>query len=370
MLWLILTLMTAAAIFAVLWPLSRRAGASFSGTEVAVYRDQLDEIERDRATGLIGPAEADAARVEVSRRLLAAADAREEASIAAPKGELRRRRAVALIALIALPAGAAGIYLAIGSPHLANQLVTARPAVPIERRSVESLVAQVESHLERNPEDGRGWDVIAPVYLRLGRFDDAVKARRNALRILGSTPLREADLGEALTAAAGGVVTADAKAAFDRAATGEPGDIRIDFYKGLAAEQDGKTSDAVRIWTELLARIPADAPYRELIAASLARLDPKPAPTGPTAEDMAAAKDMSPEQRTAMVRGMVERLAERLKNDGSDLDGWQRLVRAYMVLGEADNAKSAVTAARKALSGDQDKQRLFDEFAKAIGVEG
>jgi cytochrome c-type biogenesis protein CcmH len=368
MLWLIFIVMTAAAIFAVLWPLSRRAGQSFARTEIAVYRDQLEEIERDRAAGLIGTGEAEAARIEVSRRLLAAADSDTQAPVAAA-APLWRRRAVALIALIALPVGAAILYLALGSPHLSGALVASRPNVPIEQRSIESLVGQVESHLERNPEDGRGWEVLAPVYLRIGRFDDAVKARRNALRLLGANATREADLGEALTAAAGGIVTADAKAAFERAAAIDPSDIRIAFYKGLAAEQDGQKAEAVRVWTELLARAPADAPYRELIAASLARLDPKGEAPGPTAEDMAAAQNLSPEQRTAMVRGMVERLAERLKNDGSDLDGWRRLVRAYMVLGEADNAKSAAAAARKALSGDPDKQRLFDEFAKAIGIE-
>lgn len=370
MLWLIFTLMTAAAIFAVLWPLSRRSGQSFSGTEIAVYRDQLEEIGRDRASGLIGAPEAEAARVEVSRRILAAADAQGDPSPLTEKPPLWRRRAVALIALIALPAGAASLYLALGSPQLSNTLVAARPDAPLEQRSIENLVAQVESHLERNPDDGRGWEVLAPVYLRIGRFDDAVKARRNVLRLLGTSAVREADLGEALTAAAGGIVTADAKGAFERAAAIDPADIRIAFYRGLAAEQDGKKSDAVRIWAELLARVPADAPYRELIVSSLARLDPKPDAPGPTAEDMAAAQNLSPEERVNMVRGMVERLAERLKNEGSDLDGWRRLVRAYMVLGDADNAKSAAAAARKALSSDPAKQRLFDEFAKALGIEG
>ncbi len=369
MLRLIFTLMTAAAIFAVLWPLSRRAGPSFAGTEIAVYRDQLAEIDRDRAAGLIGAPEAEAARTEVSRRLLAAADSDKKAPAAAGT-PLWRRRAVALIALIALPAGAAGLYLALGSPNLSGTLIAARPNMPLEQRSIDNLVAQVESHLERNPEDGRGWEVLAPVYLRLGRFDDAVKARRNVLRLLGANATREADLGEALTAAADGIVTADARAAFERAAALDAADIRIAFYQGLAAEQDGKKVDAVRIWSELLARTPADAPYRELIAASLARLDPGRDAPGPTAEDTAAAQNLSPEQRTAMVRGMVERLAERLKNDGSDLDGWRRLVRAYMVLGEGDNAKSAAAAARKALSPEPEKKRQFDDFAKALGIEG
>jgi cytochrome c-type biogenesis protein CcmH len=369
MLWLIFTLMTAAAIFAVLWPLSRRGGPYSSGTEIAVYRDQLEEIERDRAFGLIGGAEAEAARIEVSRRLLSAAAEGDQTPVAS-RPQLWRRRMVALIALIALPVAAASLYLMLGSPQQSNTLVAARPGAPLEQRSIESLVAQVESHLERNPDDGRGWEVLAPVYMRIGRFDDAVKARRNALRLLGATAAREADLGEALTAAAGGIVTTDAKAAFERAAANDPGDIKIAFYRGLAAEQDGKKSEAVRIWTELLARAPADAPYRELIVSSLRRLDPRSEGSGPSAEDMAAAQNLSPEQRTGMVRGMVVRLAERLKNDGSDLEGWRRLVRAYMVLGEADNARSAAAAARKALSGDPVKQRQFDEFAKALGIEG
>ena len=368
MLWLIFILMTAAAIFAVLWPLSRRSAQSFSGTGIAVYRDQLEEIERDRAAGLIGAAEADAARVEVSRRLLSVADeGRPETQTPAP---VWRRRAVALIALIALPLGAVALYLLLGSPQLANDLVAARPDAPLEQRPIESLVAQVESHLERNPNDGRGWEVLAPVYLQTGRFDDAAKARRNALRLLGATATREADLGEALTAAAGGIVTVEAKAAFERAAALDPADIRIGFYRGLAAEQDGKTADAARIWSEILARLPADAPYRELIVSALDRVNPNQRAAGPTADEMAAAQNLSADQRADMVRGMVGRLAERLKNDGSDLDGWRRLVQAYIVLGEPDNVRSTVAAARKALGSDPAKQRQFDEFAKALGIEG
>ena len=196
-----------------------------------------------------------------------------------------------------------------------------------------------------------------------------MKARRNVLRLLGASATREADLGEALTAASGGIVTADARAAFERAAAVDADDIRIQFYRGLAAEQDGQKPEAVRIWTELLTRAPTDAPYRDLIANSLARIAP-PQASGPTADDMAAAQDLPAEQRTAMVRGMVERLADRLKKDGSDLDGWRRLVRAYMVLGDTNNAKSAVSAAREALRGDTAKQHALDEFAKALGIEG
>ena len=369
-LWLILTLMTAAAVLAVLWPLARRAGARRAGSEVAVYRDQLDELERDRKLGLIADAEAAAARVEVARRLIQAA---EVAAASPAASALWRRRVAALAALVLLPLGAGGVYLAIGSPGLPGASQSARLAAPAGARSIEGLITQVEAHLERNPEDGRGWEVIAPVYMRLGRYDDAVKARRNALRLNGVSAERESDYGEAQVAAANGVVTADAKAAFERAIGHDPQDFKARYFLGLAAEQDGRDDLAALVWRQLLASAPADAPWLELVRRSLERVDPQAATArrpDPSAEEMAAAANLPPQERAAMVRGMVERLAARLKADGSDLDGWLRLLRAYGVLGEADRAKAAAADARRALAGDGDKVRRIDEMMKALGLEG
>jgi cytochrome c-type biogenesis protein CcmH len=367
-LWFVMALMTAAAILAVLWPLSRRKPLP-SGSDVEVYRDQLDEIERDRAAGLIGEREAEAARLEVSRRLLAAADvlSAEPRTIAA-----WRRRAAALAALVLLPLGAASLYLALGSPGLPGQPQAARRVAPPEQRSVAELVGRVEAHLEQNPEDGRGWEVVGPVYMRLGRYDDAVKARRNSLRLLGPTAQREADLGEALTGAANGIVTAEAKTAFDRALGLDAEDFRARYFSGLAAEQDGRPKDAAEIWQKLLAGAPADAAWVGLVRESLLRVDPSAtiAPPGPNAADVAAASEMSPEQRETMVRGMVARLAERLKQDGSDIDGWLRLVRAYMVLGDKEQARASAADARRALDGDSEGLRRLDELIKGLGLEG
>src|SRR5829696_3549878 len=164
-LWFVFALMTAAAIFAVLWPLGRGSRkAQRGGNDVAVYRDQIDEIARDRAAGLIGEAEAEAARVEVSRRLLAAADAAAAAaqtqSSAPQTGATVRRRAAAVGVLLALPALAAALYLALGSPQLPGQPVAGRATTPLQNRPLDNLVAQVEAHLEKNPEDARGWEVV------------------------------------------------------------------------------------------------------------------------------------------------------------------------------------------------------------------
>ena len=372
-LWFAMALMTAAAMFAVLWPLGRRAPLR-SGSDVAVYRDQLDEIARDRASGLIGEREAEAARVEVSRRLIAAADAEPVAPVI---GTDRRRRMVAVAALVLLPLGAVSLYLALGAPQLPGEPHAARQSVEPEQRSIVELIGRVEAHLEQNPEDGRGWEVLAPVYMRLGRFADAVRARQNALRLLGSSAERSADLGEALTGQAGGVVTADAKAAFEQALAQDSGSFKARFFLGLAAEQDGRRDEAATAWRNLLAASPPDAPWLALVRESLQRVDPNaanvPAPgasPGPSADDIAAASQMSPEQRNEMIRGMVARLAERLTREGSDLDGWLRLMRAYMVLGDRDKARGAADDARKAMASEPDKLRRLDEFVKSLGLEG
>ncbi|MEX0753416.1 MAG: c-type cytochrome biogenesis protein CcmI [Xanthobacteraceae bacterium] len=367
-LWFVLAMMTAAAAFAVLWPLGRRQESNAGGSDIPVYRDQLDEIERDRAAGRIGEAEAEAAKVEVSRRLLAAADKGMDVPASS---SLWRRRAVALAALILLPAVSGGLYLALGSPSLPGQPLAARLSPP-ERAPVAQLVAQVEAHLEKNPQDGRGWEVLAPVYMQLGRFDDAARAWRNAATYSGSTAERESNLGEALTAGAKGVVTADAKSAFERALALEANDAKARYFLGLAAEQDGRKEEAAAIWRNLLASAPPDAPWTDFVRASLARVGGTPAamPPGPSDEDVAAAAALSPEERQQMIRGMVEGLASRLKNDGNDIEGWLRLVRAYTVLGERDKARAAAADARRASEGDPEKIRRLDELIKNIGLEG
>ena len=167
--------------------------------------------------------------------------------------------------------GAGGLYLTLGSPDLPGQPLAARLAdAHGEGNSVEALFRRVEAHLEQHPDDGRGWEVIAPVYMRLGRYEDAAKARANALRLLGPTAQRQADLGEALVALENGTVTAQAKAAFDAAIRLDPGNVSARFYQGIAAEQDGNREEAARIWRALL----AEARRKQSGSVSCARRSP------------------------------------------------------------------------------------------------
>jgi cytochrome c-type biogenesis protein CcmH len=372
---LILVAMTAAAAFAVIWPLVRNARDTRSGSDIAVYRDQLDEVERDRAAARIGDTEAAAARVEISRRLLAAADAAQATPPALNATTATtvawRRRIAASAALLGLPALAGGFYLWLGSPELASAQQQSPPGIAAAQDSIDNLVAQAEAHLQRNPEDGRGWEILAPVYMRLDRYSDSVAAWRNALRLLGDDADREANLGEALTAEANGVVTAEAKAAFVRAVTLDNTTVSARYYLGLAAEQDGRREEAGKIWRDLIAEAPAGAPWLDTVRSALARVD------GNSVASSAAPFTPRPDvanqpsgPQSAMIQGMVDSLAARLKQDGSDVDGWVRLVRSYKVLGEADKARAATADARQALAGDPDKLSKLDAALKALDTEG
>jgi cytochrome c-type biogenesis protein CcmH len=364
-LWLLLALMTAAAVFAVLLPLGRRAQGAIEGCETVVYKDQLAEIERDRSAGLIGISEAEAARTEIGRRLIAAADV-ESQIIATTNFTLHR--VISVVALVGLPCLAAMIYLMLGSPQLPDFPLAERPRQSAGTDSLDNLVAQVQSHLEKNPEDGRGWQVLAPVLMKIGRFDEAVQAFRRSMSLNGESADNHADLGEALTAAANGVVTAEAKIEFERAVALSVGEVKARYFLGLAAEQDGRAEQAAAMWRELLVNAPPEAAWRPLVQASLARVGGAVAPAL-SDRDIAAAKGMGAGDQETMIHSMVERLAGRLKQNGHDVDGWLRLARAYIVLGDADKAKAAQVEARAIFSDDIDRLKQLNEGFKSLGLD-
>lgn len=268
--WSLLALMTGVAVFSVLWPLGFRHSKSTSAdaADAAVYRDQLAEIAKDHARGLIADAEAEAARIEVARRLIGTA---KDASEIRNEPSLARKRVAAILALAGVPLTALLLYLSFGSPELPEATPDDR-VISSAHPDVALLLARVENHLAEKPDDGRGWELLAPLYLRLGRTADAVRARANALRLLGETAERQADLGEALVADANGVVTSNARAAFDRATLLDSNQAKARFFLGLAAEQDGQKEEARKIWQALAAGAPADAPYLPAVRAALERV--------------------------------------------------------------------------------------------------
>lgn len=377
--WFILAGMTAAAVLGLLWPMSRRAGAPAGegagvATETAFYEDQIAEIARDRERGLIAPEEAEAARTEAARRLLRASRETErdgqgsgaqdgEARPAEPR--LRRRRAASAFALSTIPLVALVAYGLYGSPEIPAQTEADRQAARGGTDALMKAVGQIEARLARDPDDARGWAVLAPVYMRSGRFEDAARAYARVAKLNGETPEALSDWGEALTAAGDGAVPPEAKALFERALAREPNAPKARFYLARAAEQAGDTADAIRHLTALDAASPADAPWRGIVRESLARLKGEPPP--PSTATSPPSQKIPPEQQAA-IRGMVDGLDARLKAGGGTPDEWLRLVRSYAMLGDRDRAAKALDRARMALAANPEGVARLDGLAGELDL--
>ncbi|MGD9867914.1 MAG: c-type cytochrome biogenesis protein CcmI [Hyphomicrobiales bacterium] len=380
LLWIILALMTGGAVLAVLWPFLRapREAAATGPDASAVYRDQFAEIDADLARGLIAGSEAESARREISRRILASADT---PAVAAGASAGTARLAFAA-SLLCLPVASLGLYLASGNPALPDQPLAERLAASANQQNIGALIARVEARLRENPDDGRGWEVLAPVYFRLQRYGDAADAYEQAIRILGPAPDRLVGYGESLVAGDSSIVGEKARQAFEKARAIDGTLVKPRFWLGIAHEQDGDWQKAAASWRELLAEPDKKAPWRPMVeerlktaeaktdipAASPATQGEQAQAPGPTAEDVAAAQQMAPQDRQAMIQQMVAGLADRLREQGGSVDEWTRLVRSYMVLNRKDDATAALAQAREKFKDDQAALTRLSELAKGLGI--
>ncbi len=372
MFWILAAVMAALLVVALLWPLLRQGAAALAAADFdrAVYRDQLSELEQDLERGLIGKEEAEAARREIERRLLQTEGTGAQGA-AKPEAATRRTawRRLAAVLIIALPPAAGlGLYLQLGTPDL--------PGLPLAKRDpggaleVGLLEKRLLERIAEVPQDIESRLILAQVYARTGRFDKAAEVYRATIAEVekqGPVPgALHAALGESLVALDKGRVGREARLAFAAAIEADPGNARARYYAGLAMAQDGRLEGAIAVWKGLAEDLPADSPMIGLLrqqvtqAAKEAGIEPPviatrpgtdsgspPAGTapGPSAADVEAAQEMSAEERQQFIRTMVARLADRLAEDPADADGWLRLARAHLVLGEPDKAKEALAAA-------------------------
>lgn len=436
--WFILALMTGAAVLALLWPISRRPKAAGAGTAVGLatqarfYEDQIAEIERDLSRGLIAPAEAEAARAEAARRFLRAsreeepeAERADASAIAEP--HLRQRRAASAFALSTIPLVALLVYGHYGKPNLPAQTEADRKAVVSGGQELMAAIGQIEARLASDPNDARGWAVIAPVYARLGRFGDAARAYEAVVRLKGEDADRLSSWGEALVAAEEGRITPQARGLFERALAIDPRMPKTQFYLARADEQAGDMPAALRRLDALVAQGPADAPWMGLVREALARLKPLAPPSAPATserqadEAVAAAtskpveapapgagstppaatppeaqvavpksmaekppaqptdpmpsgaaadaiKAMPPAEREAAIRSMVAGLDSRLAAKGGSASDWMRLVRSYSALGERMRAVAALDRARMALAADPRALTQLDALGRELDL--
>lgn len=371
--WVIAAVLTLGASLAVLLPLAAgtKPDNADSGHDLEVYRDQLSELDRDVSRGLIHPAQADQARAEIARRILRldnsgahGTQVRKSALVA---------RLVATAAVLAVPLVSWGLYAGLGSPDLPSQPLAQRLAKNPADSSVDELVARAEAHLAANPSDGRGWDVVAPIYLRMQRFPDAVTAYRNAIRLDGETAVRQAGLGEAIANAGGGIVSTEAQAAFEAARKLEPANAKANFYLALALAQEGRKDEAVDGWQAMLASLPKASPWRRAVEEALVRsgkptMAAEGAGPGPSSQEMDAAADMTAEERSAMIQTMVAGLDEQLRQNPHDAEGWSKLVRSYVVLGKTNQARDALNRGVAAFGADTEEARNLVAFAASLGL--
>lgn len=353
--WIILLAMTAAAVMAVLWPLSRHyAVTRQADPDTQFYREQIAEIERDQARGVLMPSEAEAAKAEAGRRLLRATGIGGEAYGAVGEPALRRRRAASTLTLSIVPILALATYEFYGSPQLLSRPATAAMPQQAGGPGLMDAVAQIEAHLAKNPQDGRGWEVIAPVYVRMGRMADAAKAYEAATRHLPPNADRFANYGEVLVMAGGGLVSGEAQAAFEQAVKLDAASPKARFYLARAAAQDGQTEKAKAAYEDLLAMSPPEAPWIEVVRQELAALDTTQAPD--------AGAPVGPDA----IAGMVAGLASRLETQGGTAEEWARLMRSYAVLGQRDKAFAAARRAREALAQDGAALKTIDTMAQEL----
>jgi len=365
--WILVAILTAAVAAVLLLPLLRRpvAAAEDASHDVEVYRDQLEELKRDEATGLIGANEAELARAEVARRLIAASKA--EAKGRASPADRRNRLAQAFV-IVMLPAIGLCLYLATGRPDLPAQPLAERLANP--GNDISILIARAENHLARNPDDGAGWDLLAPIYYRGGRMEDAANAYAQAIRILGPSTDRLDGHAETLIALANGIVTAEARKQLEQSLALKADNPRAKYYLALALEQEGKKLEARAAFEALAKETPADAPWLPLVNRHIAGLGGEEGGQlgNPTADDVAAAQDMTTGDRQQMIAGMVESLAAKLQENPDNFEGWMRIIRSYVVLDQRPKAETALQTALKTFPADSENGKQLLALARDLSI--
>lgn len=382
MLWLGFALLALVALAFLLWPLlrHRQAEAGRKAHDLAVYRAQLDEVAQDLARGALTEAEAAAAKLEIQRRLLRADAA---ADPAAPRHAGRGIRITTMIALALVPLLGGGLYLTLGRPDAVEfNLVQARARAEREaqlRQDTERMIVQLRERLAAAPDRADGWLLLGRSLLLTERPAEAVDAFDRAIALQPAEAEAYALRAEALTLAADGSVTEAAQRDFRAVLERDPQHPGARYYLGLARLQQGDTRGAYDDWYALAADSPADAPWLETVhgrlrelaprlGVALAQAIPQPKPAeapGPDRSQVEAAQQMSESDRAEMIRGMVDRLAERLKENPDDADGWLRLARAREVLGETDAAREAL---RRAVALQPD--RVDSRVALAFNLAG
>ncbi|WP_408593146.1 c-type cytochrome biogenesis protein CcmI [Paracoccus marcusii] len=409
MFWILAAALTAITALAILSPLRRGRGgaAPAAAYDLRVYRDQLAEVERDLDRGVIGPDDAQRLRAEIGRKVL---DADRRAALSAPAA--RGGRALwPAVALVAMLAGAVALYLREGVPGApdmplaerfaaadaayrdrpsqaeAEAAAPARPAPDLSQADPEylAMIDQLRDAVGRNPDDQQGLALLASNEMRLGNLAAARAAQQRLVDLRGdqADAVQLMQLATLMVDAAGGVVTPEAEAVLRRALTLDPTQPQARYLQGVLLIQNGRPDRAFPLWRGLLDEGPESAPWIAPIRAAIQDLawlagDDEyraPAPPaadlpGPDADALAAAEDLSPEDRARMIQDMVDRLQQRLATQGGSPEEWARLIAALAMLDQRDQATAILTEARQRFGGAPDALAPIERAATDAGLDG
>ena len=367
--------------------------------DAQLYRDQLDEVERDLERGTISAGEAAGARADVSRRLIGATDRADATAALAPAPRLSSHL-LAGIALIGAPALALAIYLANGMPGLpdlplagrlaaeqaarpsqaeAEAAFTPVPAPPLrgELQDYATMIARLETLLEKRPNDARRLELLASGYMRLGRYGEAWRAYEKLVGVVGAPSEAElhASMAEAMVLAAGGYVSPKAERALDQALERDPALPMARYYHGLLMAQSGRVNQAIATWKTLRAQAQEGTAWRDFLDRVLAEAaiqngageGASDGLAGPNAADVEAAGALSQEERQEMIAAMVARLDQRLTTEGGEVEEWLRLMNAYAQLGKHDDA-ARIARLGIAAFGSSSEAGFLREQALVMGL--
>ena len=388
-LWIILTVMIALAAAGLTIPLVRRYEQRPQARTVDILKGQLSEVDGQVAANLIEPAEAEALRSEIKRRILV--EDRDAGTAARPFPQTAMPWvALGLVAIVTLCATA--LYAMMGHPELTSSAATTVASAPDPQAAsadskshpmgeVASMISSLETKLQQNPGDAQGWQMLAWSYMRTGRPADAAKAYAKAVAIDPNNVEYLSAQGEAMVQSEG-KVSDEAAAIFRRALKGDPADPRARYFLAIHRDQTGDHKGAMDDFVALLKSAPPDAPWASQVRTYVedlakeqhvdltGKLPPAPAAPGPNSAQVAAAGNMSDADRQAMIHSMVDKLAGELKANPKNTGGWVRLMRARMVLGEGQQAAQDYKQAHAAFAGDAAAQAALQEAAKSLGVPG
>jgi len=348
--WILIILLAILAMGFVCFPLLSASTSSKSefDSEQSLYKARLSEIDRDLELGRLDEVSAEAARTEEARKLIKASNDAKVVS------NSTNNKTIVLVAALSLPLISIPFYYSIGSPEVTSSTFISKQNST--QPTIQELLEIAEKRLESNPDDSNGWKVIAPVYIRMKRYNDAINAYKNIMRVEGRSLEMLLKLTDVYIEQGQGQINNQAKELIAEVLSIDKSNAIATFYTGIIALQNDEADETLHIWTAMVDSAKGDEEWLPVVKGRIAELQSLENSNSvplPDEDTIKAVQEMEPEERQAMIAQMVSNLAEKLETNPDNKAGWERLIRAYIVLEKEDDARAAFSKAKNQFKGDR-----------------